>query len=84
MSDDTHYHEKNYVNISNARIDAGFDILDVAMKKICNEHFLTYYEILIILSMMEAKIKNHETSQYFLDNITKFTDKINEDAEEGK
>lgn len=82
MSDE--YKEKNYLDISNARIDAGLEIIDKAFAEMVKEHHLTFFEMLSVLAGMEAKLKNHETAQYFLDNITKFVDKENCEATEGR
>ena len=81
---DDHFHEKNYLDISNARIDAGLEIIDEAFERMAKEHHLTFFEMLSVLAGMEAKLKNHETAQYFLDNITKFADKYNCEDKDGR
>jgi len=82
MSDE--YKEKNYLDLSNARIDAGLDIIDRAFEEMSKTHHLNFFEMLSVLSAMEAKLKNHETAQYFLDNITKFADKVNCEDKDGR
>lgn len=82
MSEDN-YKEKNYVNMSNARIDAGFDILDDALARAINDHKLNYYEILTITAMLDSKVKQNNISQYLLETVTRFQEKINREDEEG-
>jgi len=77
------YH-KHYADMDNDRIDKAFDILDESMERIVNEHKLNFFEILTVLTMMEIKIKNNNTSQYLLETCTRFQEKINEEDEKGR
>ena len=70
--------------ISNERIDEGFNILDAAMEKIFNDLHLNYYEILTVLAMMDAKVKQNHISQYILETVTRFQERMNEEDEKGK
>ncbi len=73
-----------YAEISNEHIDKAFNILDDAMEKIFNDLHLNYYEILTVLSMMDAKVKQNHISQYILETVTRFQEKMNEEDEKGK
>ena len=73
-----------YAEISNERIDKAFNILDAAMEKIFNDIHLNYYEILTVLAMMDAKVKQNHISQYILDTVTRFQESMNEEDEKGK
>lgn len=75
---------KHYINMSNERIDRGFDILDKAMVEITGTLKLNYYEILTILTMMETKVINNNHAQYLLETVTRFQQKLNEEDEKGK
>jgi len=78
------YTEKNYANLSNARVDAGFDIIDFAMEEVINAHHLNYYEVLTILAMMGAKVHRNNIDQYLIETVTRFQQKMNKEDEEGK
>ena len=73
-----------YAEIDNERIDEAFNILDNAMEKIFNDLHLNYYEILTVLSMMDAKVKQNHISQYILETVTRFQERMNEEDEKGK
>ena len=73
-----------YAEINNECIDEAFDILDNAMEEIFNDLHLNYYEILTILSMMDAKVKQNHISQYILETVTRFQERMNEEDEKGK
>ena len=83
MSEDN-YEEKNYAGLSNARVDAGFDLIDEAMCKVINKHHLNYYEVLTVLAMMTAKVERNNIEQYLLETVTRFQQKTNREDEEGK
>lgn len=74
---------KHYADISNDRLDKGFDILDEAMEKIFNQYKLNFFEGLTILSMMETKLKRNNIDQYLLETVTRFQEKMNEDDVKG-
>ena len=79
MSEEGDHTPKHYINMSNERIDRGFDILDEAMVKITGNLKLNYYEILTILTMMETKVTNNNHAQYLLETVTRFQQKLNEE-----
>lgn len=83
MSKDN-YNEKNYTDMSNARIDAGYDVLDRAMEIVFNKHHLNFFEALTILAMMDTKIKQNNISQYLIETCTRFQKKMNEEDEKGR
>ena len=76
--------EKNYANLSNTRVDTGFDILDDAMVKIINEQHLNYYEVLTIIALLGAKVERNNIDQYLMETCTRFQQKMNDDDEAGK
>jgi hypothetical protein len=76
--------EKNYADLSNARVDAGFDILDEAMVTIINKHHLNYYEALTILALMSKKIERNNMDQYLTETVTRFSQRMNREDEAGK
>ena len=73
-----------YAEIDNEKIDEAFDMLDKTMETIFNDIHLNYYEILTILSMMDAKVKQNHISQYILETVTRFQERMNEEDEKGK
>ena len=75
---------KHYVDISNERIDKGFDELDLSMEKIINEYKLNFFEVLTILEMMSTKVRNNNVSQYLLETVTKFQELLNKEDQEGR
>ncbi|KKN46018.1 hypothetical protein LCGC14_0677120 [marine sediment metagenome] len=83
MSKDN-FNEKNYNDMSNARIDAGYDVLDKAFEVIFNKHHLNFFEALTVLAMMDVKIKQNNISQYLIETVTRFQQKMNREDEEGK
>ena len=83
MSEDE-FTEKNYAGMSNARIDAGFDVLDRVMIEIINEHHLNYYEVLTIFALMQKKVERNNMDQYLTETVTRFQQNMNKDDEEGK
>jgi len=76
--------EKNYANLSNTRVDTGFDILDDAMVKIINEQHLNYYEVLTIIALLGAKVERNNIEHYLIETCTRFQQKMNDDDEAGK
>jgi len=78
------FNEKNYNDMSNARIDAGYDVLDKAFEVIFNKHHLNFFEALTVLAMMDVKIKQNNISQYLIETVTRFQQKMNREDEEGK
>ncbi len=75
---------KHYIDMSNERIDRGFDVLDKAMCEIMNELHLNVFEAYTVLSMMETKIRRNNIDQYLLETVTRFQEKLNEDDEKGR
>jgi hypothetical protein len=75
---------EHYADISNDRLDKGFDMLDEVMEKIFNEHHLNFFEGLTVLSMMETKLKRNNIDQYLLETVTRFQENINKEDEEMK
>ncbi len=74
----------HYADISNVRIDRGFDILDKAMCEVMNELHLNIFEAYTVLSLMEIKLRRNNIDQYLLETVTRFQEKINEDDEKGR
>jgi len=70
--------------IDNDKISTGFDVLDLAMEKVVNEHHLNYYEILTILAMMDSKVKQNNISQYLIETVTRFQQQSNKEDKEGR
>lgn len=75
---------EGYANLSNERVNKGFDLIDEAMVNIINEHHLNYYEILTILAMMSAKVERNNIDQYLLETVTRFQEHMNSEDEEGR
>lgn len=76
--------EKHYINLSNVRIDKGFDIIDEAMGKVFNELHLNMYEATTILDMLRNKIQRNNIDQYLLETCTRFQERMNEEDEKGR
>ena len=74
---------KNYADINNERIDNGFDILDEAMGKAINDCKLNFFEVLTVLAMLDTKVKQNNISQYLLETVTRFQEKMNEEDSKG-
>jgi len=68
--------------INNDKINIGFDLIDEAMAKAVNEHHLNFYEILTILAMMDAKVKQNNISQYLIETVTRFQEQTNKEDQE--
>ena len=68
--------------INNDKINIGFDLIDEAMAKAVNEHKLNFYEILTILAMMDAKVKQNNISQYLIETVTRFQEQTNKEDQE--
>ena len=68
--------------VNNDKINIGFDLIDDAMAKVVNEHHLNFYEILTILAMMDAKVKQNNISQYLIETVTRFQQQSNKEDKE--
>jgi hypothetical protein len=79
MSDDKHY-----LNLSNERIDKGFNEIDIAMGKVVNEHKLNIFEVLTVLEMMATKVRQNNIDQYLLETVTRFQELLNREDEHGR
>lgn len=85
LSEHNHDEEKrHYVDISNDRLDSGFDQLDTAMEKIINETHLNFFEVLTILEMMATKVRRNNIDQYLLETVTRFQEMLNKEDEDGR
>ncbi len=84
LSEHNHDEERHYVEISNDRLDKGFDQLDYAMEKIINETKLNFFEILTILEMMATKVRRNNIDQYLLETVTRFQEMLNKEDEDGR
>lgn len=65
--------------IDDNKINIGYDLLDEAMEKIINKHKLNYFEVLTIIAMMDSKVKQNNISQYLIETVTRFQEKMNEE-----
>ena len=84
---DEHNHDeekRHYADISNDRLDAGFDQLDMSMEKIVNETHLNFFEILTILEMMATKVRRNNIDQYLLETVTRFQEMLNKEDQDGR
>jgi hypothetical protein len=68
--------------INNDKINVGFDLIDEAMSNVVNKHHLNFYEILTILAMMDAKVKQNNISQYLIETVTRFQQESNKEDKE--
>jgi hypothetical protein len=84
MSEDKEWTEKNYADLSNARVDAGFDRLDEVMAIIINEGHLNYFEVQTILAMMHKKVERNNIDQYLIEACDRFCKKQNKEDLEGR
>lgn len=76
--------DRNYINISNEKIDMAFDMLDTTMEKIVNDLKLNFFEVLTVLTMMDSKIKQNNIDQYLLETVTRFQERVNEEDAKGR
>lgn len=76
--------KKHYIDISNDRIDKGFDIVDAALGSAFNELKLNYFEGQMVLSMLSKKLERNNIDQYLLETCTRFQERMNEEDEKGR
>ena len=76
--------DKHYLDMSNERIDKGFDILDSALEKMFNEVKMNMFEALTVLDMLKLKIQRNNIDQYLLETVTRFQERMNEEDAKGR
>lgn len=73
----------HYIDISNDKINDGFDMLDTMMERVLYELELNMFEACTILDLMKLKIQRNNIDQYLLETVTRFQEEMNDEDAKG-